>query len=479
VSRSEGAEPGALAAPPVSLEQGSFRDWDSRVFYDDGRVLRALSEDGLRDWAALSESRLFAEAVAAGELVGTTRVDDVDVPSPLRADAAAVLEHERVPFVSYPYEWPFAMLRDAALLQLDLLRRALAEDLTLKDASSYNVQWRGTKPVFIDVGSFERLPAGEPWQGYRQFCMLFLNPLLLQAYKGVSFQPWLRGSLAGISPAEARAVVSARDLFRRGVLTHVVLHARLERRHGETRRDIKGELKRAGFRKELIAANVRGLEKLVRRLDWKPARSEWSEYEATTSYSDSDARRKEEFVREVVHSRSWGLVWDVGCNEGRHARIAAENAAYVVALDGDAAVADRVYRALRDQGPANVLPLVADVTDPPPALGWRGRERLPLEERGRPELTLCLAVLHHVAISGNVPVPEFLSWLRELGTSVVIEFPTRDDPRVAALLARKRPGAHPDYDRETFERALGERFVVARSEELASGTRILYFATPG
>jgi hypothetical protein len=478
VSLSEGASPEAQGASTAALEQGSFRDWDSRVFYDDGRVLRALSEDGLRDWTALSGSRLFADAVASGDLVETTQVDDVDLPEPLRESAAAVLEHEPVPFVSYPYEWPFAMLRDAALLQLQLLGRALAEDLTLKDASSYNVQWRGAKPVFIDVGSFERLPQGEPWQGYRQFCMLFLNPLLLQAYKGIPFQPWLRGSLSGISPSEARAAMSFRDLFRKGVMTHVVLHSRLERRHGESSRDIKGELKRAGFRKELIAANLRGLEKLVRRLEWKPGGSEWSGYGATTSYTDLDAQRKEEFVREVVHARPWGLVWDIGCNEGRHARIAAENARYVVALDGDAAVVDRVYRSLREEGKGNVLPLVADVTDPSPGLGWRGRERRPLEERGRPELTLCLAVLHHVVMSGNVPVPEFLSWLRDLGTALVIEFPTREDPRVQALLGRKRPGAHPDYERGAFERALAERFEVERTEELASGTRILYYATP-
>ncbi len=479
MSRSASAEPGAAAPAASSLDPGSFRDWDSRVFYDDGRVLRALSADGLRDWNALSESTLFAEAVESGDLVATTQVDEPALITSLPGNApAAVLEHERVPFISYPYEWSFSMLRDAALLQLDLLGRALAENLTTKDASSYNVQWRGAKPVFIDVGSFERLPEGEPWQGYRQFCMLFLNPLLLQAYKGIAFQPWLRGRLEGITPTEARAAMSFRDRFRRGVMTHVVLHSRLERRHAESSRDVKSELKRAGFRKELILANVRGLSRLVARLDWKPGRTEWSEYGETTSYTDADAERKAAFVREVVHSREWGLAWDIGCNVGRHALIAGENARYVVAVDGDAAVVDRMYRSLRADGRTDVLPLVADVTDPSPGLGWRGRERLPLEARGKPDLTLCLAVLHHVAISGNVPVPEFLSWLRELGTAVVIEFPTRDDPRVAALLARKRPGAHPDYDREPFERALAERFEVERSEVLSSGTRILYFARP-
>jgi len=455
-----------------SLEPGSFRDWDSRVFYDDGRVLRALSEDGLADWQALARSKLFADAVAEGKLVETSVAE-----TPIDG-AAAVLEHERIPFVSYPYEWTFAMLRDAALLQLDLLRRALDENLMLKDSSSYNVQWRGTRPVFIDVGSFERLREGEPWAAYRQFCMLFLNPLLLQAYRGIDFRPWLRGSLAGITPVEARHVLSSRDLFRRGVLTNVALHARLERKHDESSRDVKTELKRAGFKKELIVANVRRLEKLVRGLEWKPGASEWSGYEATTSYDEADAARKEAFVRDVVQAREWGLVWDIGCNEGRHSRIAAENARYVVALDGDAAVVDRLYRKLAAEGEAAILPLAVDVTDPSPALGWHGLERQTLEQRARPDLTLCLAVLHHVSIGSNVPVAEFLSWLAELRTALVIEFPTRDDPRVAALLQRKKDGAHPDYDREPFERALAERFEIIRSEELSSGTRILYHAIP-
>jgi hypothetical protein len=455
-----------------SLEPGSFRDWDSRVFYDDGRVLRALSEDGLEDWHALSASRLFGEAVAEGKLIGTTVAE-----TPI-GGAAAVLEHERIPFVSYPYEWTFAMLRDAALLQLELLRRGLDEDIILKDSSSYNVQWRGTKPVFIDVGSFERLRQGEPWAGYRQFCMLYLNPLLLRAYKGIDFRPWLRGSLAGITPAEARQVLGGRDFFRRGVMTNIALHARLERKHDESSRDVKTELERAGFKKELIVANVRRLEKLVRGLEWKPGASEWSGYEATTSYDEVDARRKEEFVREIVHTREWSLVWDIGCNEGRHSRIAAENAGYVVALDGDAAVVDRLYRALAEDGNERILPLAVDVTDPSPALGWQGLERRTLDARGKPELTLCLAVLHHVAISANVPVPAFLNWLAGLGTALVIEFPTRDDSRVAALLQRKKEGAHPDYDREPFERALSSRFDIVRTEQLSSGTRILYHALP-
>jgi len=262
----------------AGLEPGSFRDPDSRVVTANGRVFRLLSERGLADWRALSSSPLFAELVSEGKLVGTREAEEDlrALPEGLHGDVAAALEHDVIPIVSYPYEWTFEMLRDAALLQLELVRRAIESGLILKDSSPYNVQFRGVQPVFVDVGSFERLRDGEPWAGYRQFCMLFLYPLLLQAWKDVPFQPWLRGSIEGISPQECRNVLSARDLLRCGVFTHVVLHSRLERRYGERPTDVRRELKAAGFTKELILANVQRLERLVSRLRWRPARSAWS-----------------------------------------------------------------------------------------------------------------------------------------------------------------------------------------------------------
>jgi SAM-dependent methyltransferase len=440
-------------------------------------VLRALSPRGLAEWEALAASALFRQASAEGKLVATEQVDD-GLPAELAGGFAAVLAHERVPFVSYPYEWPFGMLRDAALLQLELLRAALAEDLVLKDATPYNVQWRGARPMFVDVGSFERLRPGEPWAGYRQFCMLFLYPLLLQAYRGVPFQPWLRGSLDGITPQEARRLLTLRDRVRRGVLTHVVLHSRLEARYATRRKDVKGELRAAGFHKGLIEANVRGLERLVRRLAWEPETSGWTTYPAEAPYSEADAATKEAFVGEAAGARRRGLLWDLGANDGRYTRIAAAAAEYTVALDADAGVVELLYRRLREEGNEGVLPLVADVVDPSPGLGWLGRERLPLADRGRPDLVLCLALLHHVSLSHNVPLPSFLDWLAGLGAEIVVELPTRDDPKVRELLDRKGARANPDYETDAFEQALGERFQVERREALPSGTRILYRASP-
>ena len=461
--------------PQPQAEPGSFRDPDSRVFRDGDDILRALSPSGLEDWDHLAATRFFAEMQNAGKVVRTERLDDqsADVGD---FPAAAILRHEPVPFVSYPYEWPFSMLRDAALLQLELLQAALSEDMILKDASPYNVQWQGSRPLFIDVGSFERLRDGEPWAGYRQFCSLFLYPLMLQAYAGLDFQPWLRGSLEGIAPAEARAVLRGRRLLRRGVTTHVALHARLERREGD--RDTRKELKRAGFRKELIEANVSRLSKLVSRLAWGPSGTAWSDYGERTHYEAEELERKDRFVEEACASRSAKLVWDLGCNDGRYSRIAAEHGGYVVSVDGDHATVDALYRDLQAAGDERILPLVMDLADPSPARGWRGQERTRLEDRGKPDLVLCLALIHHLSIAANVPLAEVVDWLASLGGALVVEFADRGDPMVERLLSRKRDDAHPDYGSEQFERELTERFEIVRREELASGVRTLYQAHP-
>jgi SAM-dependent methyltransferase len=460
---------------PRGLEPGSFRDPESRVFYSGDEVYRALSADGLADFEALAATGLLDdERVVRTERAadGSGALGDMLVHKP-----AGVLRHERIPFVSYPYEWPFSMLKDAALLQLDLLLAALGHDMVLKDSTPYNVQFKGARPVFVDVGSFERLREGEPWVGYRQFCMLYLYPLLLQSLKGVPFQPWLRGSIDGITPAQMRGLLSFRDRFRRGVFANVFLHARLERRYADRPEQVKQEVRRV-FKKELFVANVRKMRRLVERLDWNPPEGVWTAYGERNTYTDDDARRKDEFVRDVARSRGWDLVWDIGCNNGRYSRIAAEGARTVVALDADQGPVELLYRDLRGEGNEGILPLTMNLADPSPGLGWRGLERRALPDRGRPDLVLALALIHHVCISANVPVTEVVDWLASLGSALVVEFPTREDPMVKKLLAPKREGLHPDYELGFFERRLGEAFEVERSERLESGTRVLYFARP-
>jgi SAM-dependent methyltransferase len=460
-------------SPSAELEPGSYRDRNGRVFYRDGEVYRGLAPGGLVAWEAVAASAFFRRLVAAGKVVATERVE---LPPELAAEWSGLLRHERVPFVSYPYEWCFGMLREAALLQLEVLDAALDEGFSLKDATPYNVLWRGGRPVFIDVLSFHRLRPGEPWVGYRQFCELCLYPLLLAAYRGVPFQPWLRGRLEGITPQEADRLLGGRTRFRRGVLSHVWLHARsAERWDRSTAREVKGALAGAGFHRELIRANVRRLRRLVERLESPWRSSAWAAYGDDPGYTAGDREEKERFVRAAAAERRPALAWDLGANTGTYSRLVAEHAGAVVALERDLPAVERLFEESRRAGGGKVLPLVHDVADPSPALGWGGRERKTLEQRGRPDLVLCLALVHHLVIGANLRLGELLDWLRGLGGDLVIELVGRDDPMVRRLLAQKDE-AYEDYGEAVFEAALGERFEVLRRQPLASGTRTLYWA---
>jgi len=302
-----------------------------------------------------------------------------------------------------------------------------------------------------------------------------LYPLLLQAYKDVPFQLWLRGSLDGIEPEHLERLMSVRDLLRPGVFTHVFMQARLQSRFGSSQRDVRRDLRKAGFSKQLIVSNVERIQKLIQGLKWEPGKSVWADYAMTNTYSEEDQERKAAFVREVVHSRFWELICDLGCNTGVFSRIAAENARYVVALDADQLAVERFYQALKAEGTKTILPLVNNLADPSPNLGWRELERKSLANRTKPELVLCLALIHHLVISANIPLGEFVKWLASLGADLVIEFITKEDARVQTLLRNKKD-IYFDYDKKYFEECLSAAFDLVRQDRLDSTTRIMYYA---
>ena len=461
----------------LRFDPGSFRDRSSRVVRHDGRILRMLSAEARASWDALETSRFFPRWVEQGRIVRTERCRDAEAALTALPGWADVLEHEPIPFVSYPYEWSFGMLRDAALLQLELLLASLDEGLMLKDSSAYNVQWRGSQPVFVDIGSFERLEPGEPWVGYLQFCQLFLYPLLLTSLRDVPFQPFLRGSLDGIPVTTMTGLFTVRDWLRPGVFADVYLHAKLQAGSANSSTSVRREVRSSGFSREMIVSNVRRLHRIVSKLRWEASTSEWSEYASDNSYEAADDEAKKEFVAKAAALRHWERVWDLGSNTGTYARIAAEHADYTVAMDSDPLSIDRLYRELSAAKRRDILPLVSNLADPSPGLGWRGRERLPAGERGRPDLTLCLALIHHLVLTGNVPVSEVIDWLGDLGGHLVIEFVSKSDPMARKLLLNKNDNYN-DYERDEFERLLGLRFEIVDRLELRSGTRTLYFARP-
>ena len=468
-------------------DRGSFRDPGSRVWRDGDRVLRGLDEGAAADFAKLAGSKFFARALENNEIVGTREAKEAkEAEEGEQAEHAApdgrpwttVLEHDPIPVINYAHEWSFSMLQDAALLTLRLVRAAIDEGMTTKDATPYNVQFVGTRPVFIDIASFEPYRDGEPWWGYRQFCQLFLYPLMFTAYKDLPHQPWLRGAVDGITPEQARRVLQGRRSGRKGLLAHVWLHAKADQKFTGGSADTVDELKQAGYKKAIYIATIDRLIKLVAGLEWQRSDSTWAEYSERGHYKSDDLTLKADFVREVTGRRQRSHVWDIGANDGMFSRIAAEHADTVLAIDADDLVVDRLYRTLRDDGTEGILPLAMNFADPSPGIGWRGRERPPLTDRSSPDLILALAVIHHLALTHNIPTAAILDLFRDLRAEVVLEIPTEADPMVKTLMGHKRAGVHGDYTAANIEAQVADRFDVRTRTDLPGGTRILLHLTP-
>lgn len=446
-------------------DPGSFRDPASHIVFTDGQVVRLLDERGMAAWKSLSSSKFFERATADGRLI---EAEEIDPPEP---GAAGALLHPSIPFISYPYEWTFSMLKDAALLHLDLLAEALADGLTMKDATPFNIQFVEGRPVFIDIGSFEPYEAGEPWIGYRQFTRQFLFPLMLRADVGVPFQPWLRGNPEGPTAGEMRSLLGTAKRMRASTLLHVSLQARMEdRMSGSAVRD---QLKTAGFNAEMILANVRKLRKLIEGMEWSAGGAGWIEYEAC-SHVGRDRDTKTRFLESALDELSPGRVLDLGANDCHFAERGAAAGATVIAVDGDEPVLDAVYR---KGSPVSVV--LADLTNPTPSQGWAGTERPGLTERARPELVIAYGLIHHLIYTASIPPASVLDWLAGFRCPVLVEFVAPDDEMVAKLTANKKESElHPGRSREEFEAEVRARFDIAASEELGGGTRALYRLLP-
>ena len=448
-----------------TADPGSFRDPASHIVFDGDRVLRLLDERGLRGWSALSKSDFFARATGDGRLIESTAAEYPD------ADAEGALQHPLIPFISYPHEWTFSMLKDAALLQLDLLAEALVEGLTIKDATPYNIQFVDGRPVFMDIGSFEEYSPGEPWIGYQQFTRQFLFPLMLRSYLGVPFQPWLRGNPEGPTAADMRRLLGFWQRLKPSTLMHVSLQARMERRMSGTA--VRGQMKTAGFSAELILANVRRLRKVVAGLEWSGGGEGWIEYESCR-HVGRDRDTKTQFLDQVLTRHRPGRVIDLGANDGHFSARAAATGALAIAVDGDEPVLDALYR--RRTGVSVAL---TDLTNPSPSQGWAGRERPGLVDRARPDLVIAYGLIHHLIYTASIPPAAVVEWLASFACPVIVEFVAPDDEMVARLTANKiEAELHEGRSQSEFEKLLAAHFDTVATSGLGEGTRVLYSLNP-
>lgn len=448
--------------------EGSFRDPSGFVYTRDGTLYRQVNQGFREQFEAFTASGLYQELVREGLLVPHQQVG-LDLAA--TGEACAVLRPERLPFVSYPYEWSFGQLQDAATLTLEIQERALAKGFTLRDSSAYNVQFQGGRPIFIDTLSFAPSEEGKPWDAYKQFCEHFLLPLTLMSTRDVRYSTLLRSYLDGIPLDLGSRLLPRRTWASLGSLFHIHLHAWAQGRYSATA--VSSAARGRKMSRSALLTLLKNLGAAVRRLSWRPTGTEWADYTSDNNYSESAARSKRQMVIDYLRRAGTNTVWDLGANTGEYSRAAREVASLVVSFDVDPAAVERNYREVRGNRDAGILPLLLDLTNPSPAQGWAGAERLSLEDRGPADALLALALVHHLAIGHNLPLDRIAGYLSRLGRSLIIEFVPKSDSQVRRLLL-SRPDIFPSYTKEGFETAFAPYFTITAAAPVEDSERWLY-----
>jgi SAM-dependent methyltransferase len=448
----------------------SFRDPSGFVFVRDNVLYRQVNQSFQPDFDYLVESGLYGALLEQELIVPHEEADLALARSP---DAYKILRPDRIPFISYPYEWSFGEMKDAALATLRLQEMALDHGMSLRDASAYNIQFRRGKPVLIDTLSFERLRGNTPWAAYRQFCQHFLAPLAMMSYRDIRLGQLSRIHLDGVPLDLAAAVLPFRARLRWSLLIHLFLHARSQRKYAATT-DARSASGRRRFPLQAFRGLIQSLRRAIQKLRWDPSPTVWATYYSEAeSYSLDALESKKALVDSLVEESSPKQIWDLGANTGLFSRLAAAKGADVISFDLDPSAVELNYRDVVSAGETNVLPLVMDLTNPSPAIGWENRERISLAERGPTDLVLALALVHHLAIANNVPLSGVAEFFRGLAPWLIVEFVPKGDPQVDRLLAT-REDIFPNYTLEGFERSFSERFSIVRSDRIAGSERVLY-----
>jgi hypothetical protein len=457
-----------MTSPKLNSGQlfASFRDPSGFLFSRDGVLYRQVNRKYAQEYARFMESGLYDKLVKAGLLIPHVEVDQ----GPAEPDLSyKVIQPEYVPFISYPYEWSFSQLKDAALATLSIQRRALKVGMSLKDASAYNIQFVRGKATLIDTLSFEIYKEGQPWVAYRQFCQHFLAPLALMALRDIRLNQLLRVYIDGVPLDLASGLLPSRTRLNFGLLSHIHLHASAQKRYAGA--EVKSRA--TTMSKQAMTGLIDSLDSAVRNLGWNPGGTEWGNYYDITNYSDAAFEHKKQLVRDWSTRVQPSLVWDLGANNGVFSRVAAESSAYVVSSDIDPTAVEQNYRQVKAEKTETLLPLLIDLTNPSPSIGWANQERDSFGGRGPADMILSLALIHHLAISNNVPLPQVADFFAKLGKWLVIEFVPKADSQVQKLLI-SREDIFPNYTREGFEAAFKQRFRIADAVNVSESERTLY-----
>lgn len=450
----------------MQIEPGSFRDPAGYVFRDEaGMLSRAVSKSYKADYDHLMHSGLYDKLTNEKLLVSHKEITPTGSSLIYK-----YLQPAEITPVSFPYEWCFGQLKDAALLTLDVLLSALDYGMVLKDASSFNVLLKPDgKPVFIDTLSFELYDGNSPWVAYRQFCQHYLAPLALMSHGAPSANKLLMSHMDGVPLSAASKLLPTNSYFKLGLLIHIHVHSRIN--NAAAKPSASHSKHTNGVRTlKTLALN---LKSTISGLKWLPEGTEWASYYTNTNYSDASMQHKVQLVQEALSSISYAYAWDVGANSGRFSRIAAQNAKVVVASDYDPAAIEQLHKQIKQTNTLNILPLVIDITNPSPAIGWNNVERASLLNRINSELILALALIHHLVITHNIPLPYIVKIFAAKCRYLLIEFIPKEDSQVQQMLVGRKD-IYVEYNQASFEEVFASSFACLSKSEITGTLRTLY-----
>lgn len=434
---------------------GSFRDPSGFMFKHDGKLYRQVNQEYQEEYDLLMNSGLYDQLNKSRTLVAHQEVELALAPRP--EIAYKVIQPEIVDFISYPYEWCFNQLKDAAILTLAIARRSLEFGMTLKDASAYNVQFHQGKPMFIDTLSFEKYKEGQPWVAYKQFCQHFLAPLALMAKKDIRLAQMMRLHIDGIPLDLASKLLPVNTKLNFGLATHIHVHAKSQQRYAD--KEVSQDNVKARMSKSAMIGLLDNLLATVRNLNVKTIQTEWTDYYQDNNYTETSFEAKRLLVKSFIEKVNPTQVWDLGGNTGEFSRAASEQRIPTVCFDIDPGAVQQNYDLVKKNKEKFMLPLRMDLTNPSPDLGWHNAERESMQSRGPVDLVMALALIHHLAISNNVPLVEVADYFADLGEYLIIEFVPKSDSQVKRLLA-SRLDIFPDYTLDGFRQAFEHRYLL-------------------
>jgi len=450
------------------LEAGSFRDPSGFIFTADGQLYRQVNLDYKENFDHLIRSGLYNELLSRGLIIPHTEVEAETFYIP---GAYKILSPRIVDFVSYPYEWCFSQLKDAALTTLEIQKLALDYGMSLKDSSAYNVQFVDGKPLLIDTLSFQRHEEGKPWVAYRQFCQHFLAPLALMSLKDVRLGQLLRNSVDGIPLDLAKTLLPTFRGLRTGLVLHLRLHAFAQKYYAERPVD-KRTLSR-NFSRRSFYGLIESLQKSVESLRWEKRSAGWGGYYTNGVVDSRYIEEKGALVAEYVEQAKPSTTWDIGSNTGHFSRIVAKKGVPTVSFDSDMECVEENYLETKRCGETKILPLFADFTNPSPPSGWGNAERKSIAQRGPADLVMALALIHHLIVGNNLPMLKIASFFQQISRWLIVEFVPKSDPMVQKLL-RVREDIFHGYTQEDFESDFARFFFIERRQEIGKSQRSLY-----